>query len=202
MALEIITCDQGSQEWHEARRGIATASEFHAIMAKGEGKTRRTYMRKLAGEIITGAVADSYTNAAMERGKAMEAEARAAYEFAHNRQVETIGFVRNGRAGASPDGFIPGGVLEIKTKFPHLLIECFERGPILPPEHMAQVQGALWITERDRAEFVAYWPGMPLFWCLVTRDEEYIKALASEVERFNEELDAMVDRVRNWRAAA
>lgn len=55
MAVEIIDCEQGTPAWHEARRGIVTASNFSKILAKGEGKVRATYMRTLAGEIITGA---------------------------------------------------------------------------------------------------------------------------------------------------
>lgn len=202
MPPEIIQCEQNSAEWYTARLGIPTASEFAAVMAKGEGKTRLAYMRKLAGEIITGEPAEGYNNAAMDRGKVMEADARAEYEFVTGNEVTLVGFVRNGRAGASPDGLIyPHGTLELKTKFPHLLIECIERGE-LPPEHRAQVQGALWITEREFCDFVAYWPGMPLFRVRVPRDDGYIANLAGEVARFCDDLDAMVDRVRNWRAAA
>jgi hypothetical protein len=48
---------QGSEEWFEERRGCATASMFSAVMAKGEGKTRKAYMLKLAAERLTGKVA-------------------------------------------------------------------------------------------------------------------------------------------------
>jgi hypothetical protein len=57
MAPRIIECQQGEPEWFAARLGIPTASEFSTVMAKGKdgGKsvTRRTYMLKLAGEILT-----------------------------------------------------------------------------------------------------------------------------------------------------
>lgn len=192
----VITCEQGTEEWHRARLGIPTASEFSTVMAKGQGKTRATYMRKLAGEIITGQPAESYSNDHMERGKGMEAEARAAYEFLTDATVEEIGFIRTDAAGCSPDGLVglDGGV-EIKTKLPHLLIECHERGT-MPPEHRAQVQGALWITGREWWDFVAYWPGMPAFICRETRDEEYIANLAKEVDAFNVDLAALVERIR------
>lgn len=192
----IITCEQGTPEWHEARLGIPTASEFSTVMAKGQGKTRMTYMRKLAGEILTGNPADSYSNAHMERGKEMEAEARAAYEFLTGNAVEEVGFIRTDAAGCSPDGLVgaDGGV-EIKTKLPHLLIECLERGT-MPPEHVAQVQGALWITGRSWWDFVAYWPGIPTFTCRVYPDTKYIRNLAAEVHVFNKELAALVTRIR------
>ena len=38
--IEIFDCKQGTPEWHEARRGIPTASAFHSILAKGAGKVR------------------------------------------------------------------------------------------------------------------------------------------------------------------
>lgn len=203
---EFIDCEQGTPEWFEARRGIPTASEFAIVLAKGRGnaesKTRRTYLYKLAGEIITGEPAESYSNAHMERGKIMEAEARSLYVFMVDAEPDEVGFIRNGRAGCSPDGLIgESGGLEIKTKLPHLQIETLFRGE-LPPEHVAQVQGSLWVTEREWWDFVSYWPGMPLFRVRVHRDEEHIAKLAEEVARFNEELDAIVERVRAYGEAA
>ena len=85
MTVQIINCEQNSPEWYEARRGIPTASEFAAIMSNGRGKaeslTRRTYLNKLAGEIITGEAMEQATTFHMERGKIMEAEARKLYTF-------------------------------------------------------------------------------------------------------------------------
>ena len=34
MNYEIITCEQGTQEWLEARAGVITASEIHNVMAE------------------------------------------------------------------------------------------------------------------------------------------------------------------------
>lgn len=198
MPLEWITCEQGSPEWHEARLGIPTASRFADVLAQGKKLVRGKYMRELAGEIITGTMAEGYSNAAMERGKDMESQARAEYEFMYDVDIAAVGFARNGRAGASPDGLLPNGwPVEFKSKLPHLLIECIERGE-LPTEHKAQVQGAMWITETDHAAFAAYWPGLPLFAVTVARDDEYIATLASEIIRFNDELDTLVARVKSY----
>lgn len=194
---EILTCEQGSDEWLRARMGIPTASCFATVMAKGQGKVRGKYMRQLAGEIITGEPMESYSNHHMERGKAMEAEARDLYAFMRDCEPELVGFIVNGPKGCSPDSLIgDNGMVEIKTKLPDLLIECFERGQACPPEHMAQCQGNLWVAEREWIDFVAYWPKMPLFVVRVNRDEEYIANLAGEVDRFNDELAMLVDRIR------
>ena len=201
--------EQGSEAWFAARSGIPTASEFSTVLAKGrdgksDSKTRQTYLYKLAGEIITGQPTEPYSNAHMERGHAMEAEARATYEFETDAVCERVGFIRNGRAGASPDSLVgANGLVEIKSKLPHLLIETLFRDDF-PPDHKAQCQGQLWISEREWIDIAVYWPGMPLFIKRAHRDEAYIRNLAEAVERFNAELDCIVDRVRAYgrRAAA
>ena len=198
--MKIIDCEQGSPEWFSARAGIPTASEFHTVMAKGKGGgeslTRKTYLLKLAGEIITGEPMESFTNAHMERGKAMEDEARDLYSFMTDSDPLRVGFVTNGRAGASPDSLIGDrGGLEIKTKLPHLLIDLLLKGE-MPPEHKAQVQGCMWIAEREWWDFAAYWPKLPLFTKRIIRDDTYIRTIADAVDQFNEELDATVARLR------
>ena len=198
--MKIIDCEQGSPEWFSARAGIPTASEFHTVMAKGKGGgesvTRKTYLLKLAGEIITGEPMESFTNAHMERGKAMEDEARDLYSFMTDSDPLRVGFVTNGKAGASPDSLIGDrGGLEIKTKLPHLLIDLLLKGE-MPPEHKAQVQGCMWIAEREWWDFAAYWPKLPLFTKRIIRDDTYIRTIADAVDQFNDELDATVARLR------
>lgn len=200
--MEIVTCDQGTDEWFRSRMGVPTASEFATVMAKGRGgaesRTRQTYLYKLAGEIITGEPMENYSNAHMERGKAMEDEARSFYEFMTDAQCDRVGFIRNGRKGASPDSLIgDAGMVEIKTKLPHLMIETILRGEF-PPEHKAQCQGQLWVAEREWIDIAVYWPGMPPFVSRATRDEDYIRELADGIDAFNAELDAIVDRVRSY----
>lgn len=199
MPLEIVTCEQNSEEWFKARMGIPTASEFATVMAKGrsggDSKTRQTYLYKLAGEIITGQPMESFSNAHTERGHAMEAEARSAYEFLYDADCERVGFIRSGRKGASPDSLIgANGMVEIKTKLPHLMIETLLRGEF-PPEHKAQCQGQLWIAERDWIDLAIYWPGLPIMITRAHRDETFITELSTAVTQFNEELDRIVTQV-------
>ncbi len=200
--IEILTCEQNTEEWLRARLGIPTASRFKDVLAKGEGKTRKRYMLDLAGERLTNEPCESYSNVHMERGKTMEDEARALYAFMTDLEADRVGFVRNGDKGCSPDSLIgSNGLLEIKTKLPALQIECILADK-LPSEHVAQVQGALWVTEREWCDFVSYWPRLPLFVKRVHRDEDYIKNLAAEVARFNDELLEIIERIQPTRAAA
>jgi hypothetical protein len=196
----VHTCEQGSEEWYAARAGLPTASEFATIMASGrdggESKTRRTYLLKLAGEILTGDPMNSYSNGHMERGKAMEGEARDLYSFMADVDPTQVGFIVNGQKGCSPDSLIEAnGMVEIKTKLPHLQIDVLLRGE-MPPEHRAQCQGQLWVAEREWVDFVSYWPRLPLFVKRVHRDEEYIQTIASAVDAFNAELTELVETIR------
>lgn len=212
MAPEVFTCEQNSDEWYRLRAGIPTSSEFATVMAEGKGKdgkktgresaTRMTYMRKLCGEIITGEPMENYSNWHMERGREMEPEARAMYAFTTDAEPELVGFIRNGNKGASPDALLGGdGLLEIKTKLPHLLIDCILKGAF-PPEHMAQCQGQLWVAEREWLDLVCYWPRMPLFVKRLYRDEKYIEGLSAAVDQFCTELLDMVARVKCYRIAS
>lgn len=198
----IIDCDQGSPEWFAARLGVPTASKFATVCAKtpkgtGRGKTSTEYMLKLAGEIITGQPMDSYSNHHMERGTEMEGEARDLHALMSGTEPQPVGFIRSGQKGASPDSLIGSdGLLEIKTALPHILIDRLLSEPRLPPGHKAQVQGQLWVAEREWCDFVTYWPGLPLFTIRERRDEDYIANLASEVDQFNDELAAIVEKLR------
>jgi hypothetical protein len=200
--MQIIDCEQGSPEWFAARLGIVTASEFKTIIGvkkdAREKATRDTYMRKLAGEILTGEPMESYQNAHMERGKLMEDEARDLYAFMADVDPQRVGFIRNGAKGCSPDSLIgERGGLEIKTALPHIQIERLLKGD-LPPEHRAQVQGNIWVAEREWWDFASYWPKLPLFVTRVHRDDGYIATLSGAVNQFNEELAELVEKVRRY----
>jgi hypothetical protein len=200
--LTIYDFEQHSPEWVKARLGIPTSSQFATILAQGRGggesKTRRTYMMKLLGERITGEPMWTYSNEHMERGREMEAEALAAYCTSSKPWVKKVGFIHNqtlGGVGCSPDAVLgEHGILEIKTKLAHLQIECLLDG-VLPEEHKAQVQGLMWVAERQWVDFVSYWPKLPLFKIRIERDETYIKHLATEVKRFQKELDSFHQRI-------
>jgi hypothetical protein len=200
--MQIIDCDQGTEEWFRVRMGIPTASEFKTIIGvkkdAREKVTRDTYMRKLAGEILTGDPMTSYQNADMERGKIMEDEARDLYAFMTDSDPQRVGFIRNHGAGCSPDSLIgANGGLEIKSALAHIQIERLLKNE-LPPEHRAQVQGSIWLTGREFWDFASYCPKLPLFVKRVYRDDGYIATLAGSVKAFNEELATMVSCIRGW----
>lgn len=200
MTLEVFDCEQGSPEWFELHKGIPTSSNFSLVMASGKGGepsvTRTRYMYQLAATIITDKFpVESFSNEHTERGHAMEPDARRLYAFMTDTEPKQIGFSRNGRTGCSPDAVIgEKGLLEIKTKLPHLMIETMLKDEF-PAVHKAQCQGALWIMGREWIDLVVYWPDFPPFIKRATRDEPYISKMADAIDAFNEELDEVVAKV-------
>ena len=196
--------DQGSIEWFQARAGLATASRFKDVLAKiksGEAAVRKNYKAQLVVERLTGLAQETYTNAAMQYGTETEPLARAAYEFRSDNQVEEIGFIRHKEllTGCSPDGLIgkDGGV-EIKCPFQSAVhIETLLNG--MPPEHMAQIQGTLWITGRQWWDFVSFDPRLPahlqIYIRRIERDGKYISDLETEVIAFLSEITETVEKL-------
>ena len=201
--IKIIDVDQGTPEWKAARAGMPTASMFKDALAKGEGKTRRTYMLKLIGERLTGELAEGYNNSHMERGNEMEPEARDAYAWHADVEPVQVGFVVNdglidlGPIGCSPDSMIgEAGLLEIKTKLPHIQCEVLLKGEV-PTEHLKQIHGAIWICEREWLDFVSYWPSLPTFIKRVYRDEKVITELKTGITDFYAELLELERQIRS-----
>jgi putative phage-type endonuclease len=196
-----VTAPQGSEAWLSERAGHATASRFKDILATiktGEAASRRNYRIQLVTERLTGVPCESYTNAAMQWGTEQEPYARDAYEAYTGDLVEQVGFLKHpGLAwtGASPDGLV-GKLGGVEIKCPHqstVHVETIHGG--MPAEHMAQVQGAMWVTDRQWWDFVSFDPRMPeklrLYVQRIERDPKYIERLMTSISGFLAEVDAM-----------
>lgn len=212
MTVEIVNCEQGTLEWFEHRRGIPTASMIQTVMsgAKSAGLGRAKYMRVLAGQLITGECIEGYVNDNMNRGNAQESAIRKHYAFENDVEPIAVGFIKNGRAGYSPDSLIgDNGLVEIKSKIPDLLIELL-MADRFPPEHRWQCQSGLWISEREWIDFVAGWVSdvdvsperrLPLFVKRAYRDEPFILEIKMAVDKFNQELANLVEKIRTYGVA-
>lgn len=199
--MQILTCDQGTEAWYEARAGLVTMSEVQALLVNGKdpsgfGSGALSYMHQLIGEQITGEPSNAFQgNQHTARGHEFEIIARELYEERTGNTVDACGLIVNHGAGYSPDGLVGNdGAVEIKSKLPKLQVEVLLAGEI-PKEHMAQVQGGLWIAEREWLDFISYWPGMPLFIKRAYRDEKMISLIAERVEAFYAELDRRMNQV-------
>lgn len=199
MPIEIIDVEQRSEEWYRARMGIPTASMFHVIMVQNDTrKGRASYMRKLAGEILTGIPMENYDNDDMARGREQEPEILARYAFETGNDVIPCGFIKNGKKGCSPDGLIRSdGMVQIKSAAPHVMIEILmdiHKGA--PTKHLPQCQGELWVAERKWTDLViGSSPRLPLAIFHIQRDARYINDIETSVHWFNRELAEMVKTI-------
>ncbi len=127
----------------------------------------------------------------MERGIEMEAEARAWYAMAQDQDVEQVGFVwldDRVQVGCSPDGLVgEHGGLEIKCPAPHTHVGYLLEQK-LPTDYIPQVQGSMWVCDRQWWDFLSYCPGIEPLVIRVERDEEYIDKLAGLLDKFLAEL--------------
>ena len=193
---------QNTDEWLKVRAGLQTASMFQVVQRKpgprgGIPKTRETYKYDLAGERLTGQPMPHYTNADMERGHEREAEAGRLHQMLHDVEHVHVGFIKNGNCGCSPDAMIDSeGMWEGKNAMPRIQIERLLAG-VVPPEHTAQLQGLLMVGERQWIDFQSTCRGLPPLIIRVDRDEEFIAALRVDIDEFEGEIEALVEKIRS-----
>lgn len=201
--MKVLSMEQGSLEWLQARCGMIGASNFSKVLAGGSGKTRTDYMYKVAAERITGNAEASYSNSAMDWGTETEPEARAAYELFESVAVDQVGFiVLNDWVGCSPDGLVGDkGLVEIKCPNTTTQIKTFLSGE-MPKTHTPQVQGQLFVCEREWTDFVSFDPRIKsgesqYFKKRVYRDDKYINGtLWPGLERFVNELQELLEKLK------
>ncbi len=196
--MKIIDCIQGNPNWHAARCGIPTASNFDKIITtKGEpSKQRIKYLYQLAGEAITGIAEETYKNGNMERGIEMEDEARQLYALISGNKVDPVGFCLSDGYGASPDGLVgEEGLLEIKCPTIAVHVSYLLDGS-LPMDYFLQTQGQLLVTERKWLDFASYYPGLKPLIVRVKRDEKFLKVLRVELELFVRELTEVIKKIK------
>lgn len=147
-----------------------------------------TYMYELIHERQTNELQPLVQTAHMMRGHRLEPEARNLYQSLTGNEISLCGFMTNHGIGYSPD-FLVGyeGTAEVKTRMGHLQAKLLYLNTV-PEEHMAQIQGGLWVSGREWCDFICHSPGMPLFVKRVYRDEAMIKYIAKRVAEFYQEM--------------
>lgn len=196
--MRIIDCVQGTPEWHAARCGKVTASKVADLMAKtktGWGASRANYMAALLSERLTGTVAESFTNEAMRWGTETEPQARNAYQFFRDADVEQVGFVLHPTmdlTGCSPDGLVgDDGMVEIKCPNTATHIDTLLGEPIAD-KYLKQMQWQIACCGREWCDFVSFDPRLPmrmqLFVQRVHRDPAFIPTIEAAISEFLHEL--------------
>lgn len=203
---------QGSDQWHQLRLGKVTASRVSDVVARtktGWGAGRTNYMAQLIAERLTGEPTDSYINAAMQHGIDTEPQARAAYEFYRDVEVDQITFADHSdipMSGASPDGLVLNdGMLEIKCPNTSTHIDYLINKKV-PKKYVDQMQWQMACLGKYWADFLSFDPRMPenlrLWIVRVERDQKRIDELTEGVIQFLSELDDKITKLQAISEAA
>ena len=194
--------EQRSEEWYQARGGRVTASRFKDVITNGRGgkpsKTAQSYMYELLVEKINGEVIPIPPTYSMQWGIDAEPRAIAAYEKVTGTTVKSVGFVEYGEyVGVSPDGLVGSeGLIEIKCPDSKTAVKnFFERH--LYDDYKAQVQGQLWVTNRQWCDFLVFddrlRSGAQYVCERIGRDEDFIDMLKSKVIAFTERMKELYE---------
>lgn len=186
---------QGTPEWYIERAGHATGSCFADVMGvKLDGtpkKSRADYRMQLVVERLTGQPTPGPSSPALQWGTDCEPFARTQYEIETGHFVEQVGFIRHIEhewIGSSADGLIDlDGAIEIKCPYRSSVhLNTWLHG--MPKEHLPQVQGLMWVLDREWVDFCSFDPRMQgnaahliLYIQRILRDDDYIKILQEEI---------------------
>ena len=203
-----VIAAQGTPEWIAARIGVPSGSRFADVMAQGKAGapslTRAAYVTAIALEQVTGVREEIKVTPAMQHGTDSEPMARAMYEQRTGEIVDEIGFCLHDtlKCGVSPDGLVNGtGLTEFKCPQPRTHLEYMNRKDA-PPAYKWQIQGQMWVMERDWCDFASYSNAFPenaqLVVRRVYRDEALITSLETEIKRFLEDVEKEVDFILNY----
>ena len=194
---------QYSPEWYAVRLGKVTASNFAEATAKGRGGSvsvgLKKLMFKLMAERLTGLPEESYSNKAMDYGSETEQEARKYYEALNGVSVRQVGFIqRDDDVGCSPDGLVgEPGMVQFKCPFSTTHLKYLLAGK-MPTDYVKQVQGEMWVAEREWSDFVSYDPRVkkrPYFCQRIYRDEKAIKELHIGIVMFLSEMKDLMEKL-------
>jgi len=190
--MQIFKMQQGDDDWFAERIGSIGGSSIASVVAKGEGKTRKNLMYRLAGEILSDVKYEGYKNEHMDRGIEQESDARKRYELVTGNEVVQVGLIKlTDHKHESPDGLVGNdGKIEIKCVIPSVQVETIISDRV-PAAYRKQIQWGLFICERQWCDFVSYSPLVtprPMWIRRVHRDEKLIKELDEGADKFIKEM--------------
>lgn len=159
--LIIRDIPQGSNEWHELRRGVFTASHAQAIANNGKGLN--TYIDEVMLNYYLKEPKQCFISEDMQRGIDLEPDARYCYEMETKKSVEEVTFIfldKDKHVGCSPDGLVIGEKRGVELKCPkpenhHQILQGVEN---IPSKWIWQIQMSLYITKFPFWDFGSYCP--------------------------------------------
>jgi hypothetical protein len=170
----------------------------------GEWSARRNnYLAEKVAERITGKNRDRKKVASLDHRLDLEPDARAAYEFYYEAELQQVGFIEHPRipdAGASPDSLVGSkGGLEIKCPDAHTHIEILTADSV-DTDYLYQCYFGMACTDRLWWDFVSFNPDFPeelqLYRKRIDRNDALIATIESNVIEFLAEVDQKVAQVQ------
>jgi len=202
---------QGSEEWHQARCGLITASEVKLLLTptlkRADNDKSRAHLWELAAQRISNYVEPSYVGDDMLRGHEEEFYARQLYGE-KIAPVREVGFVTNSSfgftIGCSPDGLVgDDGMIECKSRRQKYQIQTIVehwRDGTAPADYLLQVQTAMLVTDRAWCDLISYSGGLPMIPMRIERDvkvcEAILEACAAAETKISEIINDYHDAVR------
>ncbi|MCU1687823.1 MAG: hypothetical protein JWQ81_8562 [Amycolatopsis sp.] len=199
--IEFPDVIQGSDSWHEQRRGIVTASVVGQLVTPKTLKIAasdksRSIVAQLVAERVTGYTDPTYIGDDMLRGIDDELRARDLYAEFYKRPVREIGFLLRKedtwQLGYSPDGLVgDDGLIEVKSRRSKLHLRTILDDEV-PAEFMAQCQAGLLVSGRAWLDFISYSGGMPMWHKRLYPDPAWHEAIIAAAEQFETTAAEMV----------
>jgi hypothetical protein len=162
--------EQNTEAWHKLRHGKLTASDFKSLITEKTQKiASNTKIKDLAYKKAVETIFNYkeweeaseeviFNSFDIERGNRLEPIARQEYEARTLKPVEEVGFIESecGLLGYSPDGLVgEEGLIEIKAPRKSKHLETIFKNEV-PLEHIAQIQGGLYLSNRKWLDFISY----------------------------------------------
>lgn len=185
--------EQRSGLWEKARCGKITCSVLSNILTPAKlqlSSQAQGHAMVIAAERIKGKAEESPTSFDMERGEALEDEARYLYHTRH-APVEQVAFIENDAVpfpfGYSPDGLIYDRRAGIEIKCPRSKghMSTLLNGDIDGP-YMLQMQGGMLAADLEFIDFLSYHEGLAFLPIRITRDDAIIRKIVEAGLQFEQ----------------
>ena len=174
MSYTIVILQQGTKEWLEWRSQGIGASDAPTIMGENSWKSAAYLLQEKCVGTNT-----NFKNRAMERGIALEAEARKSYETKVGIRVNPacLQSAKHEWQRASVDGLAADGSAVVEIKCGESVYRKASTSRTVPDYYYGQLQHILAVTHLPSIDFYCYLPERPEVHLCIPRDDRYIKRL-------------------------
>jgi len=193
---------QRTDEWYSKRTGRFTASQISNLLMKPTTAGYQNYIAQIVAERLTGLSAGSdYVNEAMQNGIDLEPRARTLYEIQTGNTVDEIDFMVHPdipNFGASPDGVVGDGLIEIKCRNLSNHIKVI-LGDKVDRTAMIQMQSQMMCAGLGWCDYVHFNPQMPADLQLhiqrVEADPELQELIREAILKADKEVEQMIQKL-------